>query len=43
MINKIKTGIMLCRYGLSFKSNVAGALIFMVLGIVMQINMINGM
>ena len=43
MINKIKTGIMLCRYGFSFKSNVAGALIFMVLGIVMQINMINGM
>lgn len=43
MINKIKTGIMLCRYGFSFKSNVAGALIFMVLGIVMQTNMINGM
>lgn len=36
MINKIKTGIMLCRYGFSFKSNVAGALIFMILGIVMQ-------
>ena len=43
MINKIKTGIMLCRYGFSFKSNVAGALIFMVLGIVMQTNMTNEM